>query len=337
MLQQILTPGSLLVRHALRVATLTAAAVWLAALLGLRREYWITITIVIILQPYSGATTQKALQRVAGTVLGGIITAGLASMFHDSHATLVLIFIFVAACVALLPLNYAAYSIFLTPAFVLLAEAGAGDWHLAGLRVINTLIGGAMALLGAWLLWPTSEWRDLPTLAAAALRANEKYLRLAVRVASGDGDALREISQARREVAAAAANLEESFQRLLGEHRGPAVALKPVMTLMTYTRRFAVSVNALALGADEATRPPADALDPFAAAASSVLEDLADAITSGRAPVPFPQPGEVSRASVPLNAVVSARVERLARQLKPLHDAIAEMTAAAAVASPPAA
>ena len=82
-------------RHALRVATLTAAAVWLAAALGLRREYWITITIVIILQPYTGATTQKALQRVAGTVLGGIITAGLASVFHDSHAMLVLIFVFV--------------------------------------------------------------------------------------------------------------------------------------------------------------------------------------------------------------------------------------------------
>lgn len=336
-LQQILTPGSLLVRHALRVATLAAAAVWLAAALGLRREYWITITIVIILQPYSGATTQRALQRVVGTMLGGILTAGLASMFHDSHAMLVLIFVFVGACVALLPLNYAAYSIFLTPAFVLLAEAGAGDWHLAGLRVVNTLIGGAMAMVGAWVLWPTSEWRDLPTLAAAALRANERYLRLAVRAASGDREALHAIGEARRHVAAAAANLEESFQRLLGEHRGPATALKPVMTLMTYTRRFAVSVGALAVGADETTRPLADALEPFARAASRVLEDLADAISSGRPPAPFPLPGEVARAPVPLSAVVSARVERLARQLKPLHDAIAEMTASSPVVSRPAA
>jgi uncharacterized membrane protein YccC len=330
-LRQVLTPGSLLVRHALRVATLTAAAVWIAAAFGLRRDYWITITIVIILQPYSGATTQKALQRVAGTVLGAILTAGLAALFHDSHAMLVLIFVFVAACVALLPLNYTAYSIFLTPAFVLLAEAGAGDWHLAGLRVTNTLIGGAMALLGAWLLWPTSEWRDLPTLAAAALRANREYLLLATRAATGDAEAFRTIGAARREVAAAAANLEESFQRLLGEHRGPAIALKPVMTLMTYTRRFAVSVGALALGADASTRPPAGALDPFAGAASAVLDDLADAIATGRAPAAFPQPGEVARSHVPLAPVVGARVERLARQLKPLHDAVAEMSAAGAV------
>ena len=346
MLQQLRSPGSLLIRHALRVATLTAIAVWVAAAFGLKRDYWITITIVIILQPYTGATTQKALQRVAGTVLGGILTAGLAAAFHDSHAMLVLIFVFVGTCVALLPLNYAAYSIFLTPAFVLLAEAGANDWHLAGLRVANTLIGGSMALLGAWLLWPTSEWRDVPTLAAEALRANEKYFRLAVRMATGDMSAAAAIGAARREVAAAAANLEESFQRLLGEHRGPAIALKPVMTLMTYTRRFAVSVGALAVGTEQASRAPREALDPFAEAVSAVLEDLAQAITSNRAPRPFPgstpsplrphsvaDSGEGGLPGAPLPPVVSARVERLARQLKPLHDAVAELSAAAVPSS----
>ena len=325
-LRQLRTPGSLLVRHALRVGTLTAAAVALAAAVGLKRDYWITITIVIILQPYSGATTQRALQRVAGTVLGGILTAGLAAAFHDSHGMLVLIFVFVATCVALLPVNYAAYSIFLTPAFVLLAEAGAGDWHLAGLRVVNTLIGGALALAGAWLLWPTSEWRDVPTLAAAALRANRYYLLLAARAAMGDRAAHREIGDARRGVAAAAGNLEESFQRLLGEHRGPALALKPVMTLMTYTRRFAVSVGALALGAEDSGAASHDALEPFVSTTSAVLDDLADAIVGRRPPLPFPGPGTVASAGDALTPLLSSRVQRLARQLKPLHDAVAEMS-----------
>lgn len=325
-LRQLRSPGSLLLRHALRVGTLAAAAVALAAVFGLRREYWITITIVIILQPYTGATTQRALQRVAGTVLGGILTAGLAAVFHDSGMMLFLIFFFVAACVALLPVNYAAYSVVLTPAFVLLAESGAGDWHLAGLRVINTLIGGAMALVGAWLLWPTSEWRDLPALAATALRANRDYLMLAARAATGDGEAREEIGSARRRVAAAASNLEESFQRLLGEHRGPAIALKPVMTLMTYTRRFAVSVGALALGADDEGRSAREALRPFADAAAAVLDDLADAISNRRPPAPFPLPGSVAQGSRELGPVATARLDRLARQLKPLHDAIAEMS-----------
>ena len=92
-------------------------------------------------------------------------------------------------CVALLPLNYGAYAVFGTPAFVLLAESSAGDWHLAGLRIVNTLIGGALALIGAQLLWPGEERNRLPELAATAIRANAEFLRRAVAfVASGNGD-----------------------------------------------------------------------------------------------------------------------------------------------------
>ena len=96
------------------------------------------------------------------------------------------------------------------------------------------------------------------------------------------------------------------------------MALKPVMTLMTYTRRFAASVGALALGADEA----GSAIN----AASTVLDDLAAAITERRPPSPFPPPGTVSPGDAPLPPLISARVVRLSRQLKPLHDAVAEMS-----------
>ncbi|HEX2778052.1 MAG TPA: FUSC family protein [Gemmatimonadaceae bacterium] len=325
-LRELLAPGPLIVRHALRVATLTAFAVWLAAVLGLRRDYWVTITVVIILQPYSGATTQRALQRVIGTVVGAMLTAALAAAFHSQYALLAMIFVFVALCVALLPVNYAAYSIFLTPAFVLLAEASAGDWHLAGVRVTNTLIGGAIALVGSWLLWPSSEWRDFPALAAAALRATRVYLRLAALSATGDADAAASLGAARRAVAVAAANVEESFQRLLAEHRGPAVALQPAMTLQTYIRRFAVSAGALALTGTGADHPARDALAPFTTAATAVLDDLADAVRESRRPAEFPVPGSITLFATAVAPVVRARVERLARQLKSLHDAVAEIS-----------
>ena len=106
--------------------------------------------------------------------LTGIVNVWLAARAHvwNFHfgivnaAILGLVFVFSATCVALLPLNYAAFSVFLTPTFVLLAEANAGDWHLAGLRIINTLLGGALALVGARLLWPTPEWNRLPAYMA---------------------------------------------------------------------------------------------------------------------------------------------------------------------------
>ena len=182
-----------------------------------------TVTAVIILQPYTGVTTQRAVQRVIGTVLGGILTAGLGALFHDIRAILVLSFIFAAVSVAVLPINYTAFSIFLTPTFVLLAEASAGDWHLATVRVIDTMLGGALALLGARLLWPAPEWMRLPTYLAGTLRANRDYLQTVVRSFPDRSDAAGEAMRARRRDAALAAiNAEESFQRLLAEHGGRA-------------------------------------------------------------------------------------------------------------------
>src|SRR5256714_3969408 len=146
MIRAVLAPDSVILRYALGVAVVTTVAVALAQLLHIKRGYWMTITAIVILQPYAGVTTTRALQRVLGTVLGAILTAALGALFHDPRAIFVLSFLFAAACIALLPVNYAAFSVFLTPTFVLLAEASAGDWHLAATRVMNTLLGGALGV-----------------------------------------------------------------------------------------------------------------------------------------------------------------------------------------------
>ncbi|HEX3235761.1 MAG TPA: FUSC family protein [Gemmatimonadales bacterium] len=324
----VLAPDSVILRYALRLALVTAAAVWLTWALDLRRGYWVTITIVIILQPYTGATTLKAMQRVLGTVVGGALTALLGAFFHDSWAILGLAFVLSATCVALLPLNYAAFSVFLTPTFVLLAEANAGDWHLAGLRIINTLIGGALALLGARLLWPTPEWNRLPSYMAACLRANRDYLRATVaRFGDRSAPAGRELREARRQSGLAVANADESFQRLLGEHRGPDAELAPIMTILTYTRRLTASTAALAVSRHSAEPGAEPALGSFADGAERVLDDLASAVMERRAPAPLPPMAAAASDDPAVGPVLRVRFDRLARQLKTLHDAIERWSA----------
>jgi len=320
-LRSVLAHDSLVFRHALRVAIVTSTAVWLAGALQLSRGYWVTVTAVIILQPYTGVTTQRAVQRVIGTVLGGILTAGLGALFHDIRAILVLSFIFAAVSVAVLPINYTAFSIFLTPTFVLLAEASAGDWHLATVRVIDTLLGGGLALLGARLLWPAPEWTRLPSYLAAALRANRDYLQTVVRSFPDRSDAAGEAMRARRRDAALAAiNAEESFQRLLGEHGGRSEPLAPVMTFLTYIRRFTVSVAALSVSRHAVDPSTATVLEQFAASATARLDGAAGRLASGDSEQP---PAGVSwssdvLASPALDPIVRARLTRLSRQLDTL-------------------
>jgi uncharacterized membrane protein YccC len=326
----VLSWESLIFRYALRVAVVTAVAVALGGLLDLKRGYWMTITVIVILQPYTGVTAQRALQRVVGTVVGGLLTAALGALFHDPRAILALTFVFAAACVALLPVNYAAFSIFLTPTFVLLAEASAGDWHLASTRVANTLLGGALALAGSRLLWPSPEKARLPGLMAAALRANRDYLDRVVALFDDRSEAAgRAIRAARRRIGLATVNAEESFQRLLGESSGSRGRLASAMTFLTYTRRLTASIAALSLARHTEPSANAEALRPFVETATRVLVDLADSVETGREPAPLPtvMASEAARArEAGIPPLLRARLDRLARQIRLLHDAIARWT-----------
>lgn len=316
-------PDSVVLQHALRVGLVTALAVLITTLLHLDHGYWVTLTAVVILQPYVGATRQKALQRVVGTIIGGMVAAGLSALFGGTAIVIVLIFAFTSLCIAFLPVNYGAYSIFGTPAFVLLAESSIGNWHLAGTRVINTMIGGVLALLGSRLLWPVDEWNRLPEYIASAVRADAEFLRKALDVAREGGarmfGALRDV---RRAIALSAANAEDSFQRLLGDHSGPVEELEPIMACLVYTRRFSAATAGLALAGDIDASTARVELDRFAAVVIPVMHDLADAIASGRAPAPLPDALADIRTMTASPSPLHARMRRVARQAKLLHDAV---------------
>jgi hypothetical protein len=94
------------------------------------------------------------------------------------------------------------------------------------------------------------------------------------------------------------------------------------MTFLTYTRRFTASVASLALARHTSPGALAATLAPFADAAASVMEELADALASERAPAPLPMLGAVEAAEQPVPPLLRARVDRLAAQLRMLHEAV---------------
>jgi uncharacterized membrane protein YccC len=162
---------------------------------------------------------------------------------------------------------------------------------------------------------------------AESLRANKAYLD---RVIQNFGDrsdaAARSILDARRATGLTASNTDESFQRYLGEHSGRTDDLSSAMTFTTYMRRLTASTAALALVRHGAERPPVEILFPFAQTATAELDRLAAAVEESRTPNPMPEipvlEGE-DRQKYPL---LSARIERLSRQLATIHDAVERFT-----------
>ena len=162
------TPDSAIFRHAMRYGTATAIGVAVALAFQLTKGYWIPLTVAVVLRPFTAATVERTLLRVAGTVAGGIIAAAVVSNVHGSVALIALLFVFSALAFSLLPLNYGLAVVFLTPTVIVLISAtGPENWEVAAHRIINTLVGTAIAIVVACVLWPRAERRSFPDTLAS--------------------------------------------------------------------------------------------------------------------------------------------------------------------------
>ncbi|HKP59324.1 MAG TPA: FUSC family protein, partial [Polyangiales bacterium] len=237
-----LTLDSAMFRHSLRSTLATGATVLLVQLLQLDHGYWATLTCLVIMQPHGAQTWAKALQRVGGTVIGAGLALLVATFVTDPPLIIACVFAFVALAVALLPLNYGAFAVFLTPGFVLLAETHAGNPELAGVRVLNTLLGALIALLGSRLLFPLSERDQIRPLLAAALGE----LSALVSVVAVNPLTIERVRATRRNLGMALLNAEASYQRLLTETGIPPEQSEAVLSLLLYAHRMASGLIAIA-------------------------------------------------------------------------------------------
>jgi uncharacterized membrane protein YccC len=284
-----LTPGSHAFRHAARVGITTAAAMLLMKLVPLPHGPWAVLAAAVSLQPSHAATWSRTVQRVVGTAVGALLVALLVVVAPHPFVMTAIIAATIFAAVALLPLSYFYFAFFITPAFVLFAELVERRQDLASIRALDTLIGGALAVVGASLFWRRADDQALlRELAVAVERARVFFdaalARLAGTSAPSDaGDAA--LAEARRQVGLANNNAEATLQQLLGA--GAAPRHEALAVVLTYLRRIAATtINVLAAG--DVPRGPALAaytqrIDASLTAARASLEEAAHKLPRARA------------------------------------------------------
>ncbi|MBW4596321.1 MAG: FUSC family protein [Brasilonema angustatum HA4187-MV1] len=286
------TFDSVLFRHALRLALITTLAELLASLLQLPRGYWITLTALVALKPNYGGTSETTIQRVIGTILGGIIGIILVLLVKNSLAIAVCFLLLVFTAMSVRPLSYNIFTILLTPAIILLLHLiSAGGWQVGVLRIVDSLVGGVLAVLGSYLLFPRWERHQLPAQLEKTIRANLTYFQQVIanylhphQDASADS-----INMLRHQAALENVNATAAAQRLFSEPRHVQGEIEPVMTLMVYIRGFFSSVTTLAEHLREFSGEyQFTELKPLADTIIQILENLADALRQGQPPQPLP-------------------------------------------------
>ena len=325
---------SAVLRHAGRVAIVALCSVIVTRALDLPRGYWATLTAVLLLQPYLPATITRGIQRIAGTIAGGLLATVIAAVVHDPLGLAVIAIALAGVSAAVLQLNYALYALFLTPTFVLLAEVHARDAHLVEVRIANTLLGAGLAVAGALLVWPSREATRTGDRLADAIDAAAGYAREVFAAVARHAPARSaQVIAARRRAGRALNNADLSLDRLAAEGP-PATVLEPHMTLATMTRRLAATLSALATarhvgdatgpGEPGASADPAAILAAIGADAEAYLHRAAAAVRAGTPPPAYQRHDAITTA---LPALLAARVARIDLQLSIIAEAVARTVA----------
>jgi uncharacterized membrane protein YccC len=245
-------------RHALRIALMAAPALAFTMLWFTPYDHWLTITIVATMQPHFALTYARAIERVLGTMLGGMVAALVGLVCATPLAIAAAMFPLSVAALAVRGVSLGLFMIVVTPLVVLLVEVGEPDtseWRIAAARAGFTLLGGALAMAACFLLWPTREQERLMQEARGAIGAHGRYAETALAHLLNGGPASA-VDTARREAGLASNSLEASINRALNE---PGAAgrrrLEAVLVIDAALRRLAGRLSAMHLDPAQVAAP----------------------------------------------------------------------------------
>jgi uncharacterized membrane protein YccC len=280
-------------RHALRAAVIAGPALALTLSLTGRYQHWLTITLILTMQPFYALTWQRAVERIGGTLLGGLVAAVLALVCTTPLTIAAALFPLAVLAFTARAVNYGVFIALLTPMVVLLTEfsqPGMSQFVIAGLRALYTVVGGLLAVFGCMVLWPSWEPDRLKSELTVAISAHADFAEAELDLLLGQGpDAA--VDQARRAAGVASNNLEASISRALNEpRRRQRGELQSAMVVDAALRRMAGRLSALQLDPHHADGISPHALLLWRAWIGTSLRALAQGVAvqeprpEGRAP-----------------------------------------------------
>lgn len=208
-------------RHAVRVCIACSAGFLLTKVVAYgNHSYWILLTIAFILKPAFSLTKQRNIERIKGTVAGAAIGVAILYFVPGKTALFIIMVLLMTGTYSFMRINYLLMVICTTPyIFILFTFLGIPFQQVAKERILDTLIGCAIAFSASYILFPKWERDDLKTYMQNMVAANAAYLQKIIEALSGKVVSTLEYKVARREVYLHSANLSALFQRMLSEPR----------------------------------------------------------------------------------------------------------------------
>ncbi|HTV84436.1 MAG TPA: YccS family putative transporter [Dyella sp.] len=310
-----LTPRSSRFRHALRLALALTFGYGLLHLAPMQHGYWILLTTLLVCQPSYGATRLRMLQRIGGTLAGVVLgwaTLRLLPTAPWQWGLIVLsAVLFFGARLRRYTIATAAITLFVVLCF---NQAGNG-YEVMWPRLLDTLIGAAIAALSIYLVMPDWQGRRLDHVLANTMHTDARYLQqIIAQYMQGKRDDLT-YRIARRDAHNADAALSGLLANMLREPGRQRRGNEDLLRFLTIAHTMLGHISAL--GAHRQTIGDLHARDAVTLAGNltvTKLQQLADALAANSAASPTDNDAEQSMAPA-ANGVESETARLILGQL----------------------
>ncbi|MBW8797982.1 MAG: FUSC family protein [Streptomyces sp.] len=169
-------------RYGIRLALCIGIAQALVSLVPVPRSYWVALTITFVLKPDFGSVFSRALLRALGTVAGLVVAATVLTVVPRGWWDVPVMTVLAPLVPALTPRGYGFQTAAITPVILLLSDVlNHQGTALLLPRLIDSLMGCAIALVAGYLLWPESWRTRVGDRLADAVADTAAYVEMAFR------------------------------------------------------------------------------------------------------------------------------------------------------------
>ena len=171
------------IRHAIRLSFAVGLAFILTLVNTSHNFYWITISILVVLQPDITSTFNKMIIRIVATTIGVILAIIISGILFSLGLQVILygfILLLLAIITAYFRLSYLYFIVALTMLIIFLQPSG--DILATGLaRISDIIIGSVLAFIVGYVILPSKLQVNLPQQVIKRFESNIDYIRFATK------------------------------------------------------------------------------------------------------------------------------------------------------------
>lgn len=249
------TPESALFRHAVRMSLVLCVGYAFIQITGLQHGYWILLTSLFVCQPNYNATRHRLALRIVGTLVGVAIGLPVLYFVPSVEGQLILIVITGVLFFAFRNVQYAHATMFITLLVLLCFNLLGEGFEVALPRVIDTLIGCAIAWAAVSFIWPDWRFRNLPRVLDRAMNTNCRYLDAILEQYHQGRDNRLAYRIARRDAHNSDAELASVVSNMSTEPRATAEIRETAFRLLCLNHTFTSYISTLGAHREKLTNP----------------------------------------------------------------------------------